>query len=64
MPPDYLLRSHHKIINNIAPLKHSSDMNLMKKKTNVEYRIKKLSKSPHKTGKDLQLQNSHQRPVY
>ena len=27
-------------------------MNLRRKKTNVEYRIKKMSKSPHKIEKD------------
>ena len=32
----------------ITPIKHSSDMNLRKKKTIVEYRIKTVSKSPQK----------------
>jgi hypothetical protein len=54
--PDHLLRTHQKNINNIyeanvigaTPFKHGSEMNLRKKKTVVEYRIKTVSKSPQK----------------
>jgi len=51
--PDHLLRTHQKNVNNyyegggiVTPFKHGSEMNLRKKKTVMEYRIKTVSKSP------------------
>lgn len=62
--PDHLLRTHQKNMNNhydangiVTPLKHGSEMNLRKKKTVVEYRIKTVSKSPQKFPQS-NLQNS------
>lgn len=53
--PDHLLRTHQKNAYNYydaggidSPFKHGSEMNLRKKKTVVEYRIKTVSKSPQK----------------
>ena len=63
--PEHLLRTHSKNINNnydanvigATPFKHGSEMNLRKKKTVVEYRIKTVSKSPQKPPQGI-LQNS------
>lgn len=49
--PVFLLRTQSKVRE--GPSKHPSDLSLRKKKTNVEYRIKKLSKSPQKYEKEF-----------
>ena len=43
--PDRIIRNNLKM-NEAGPSKHASDMNIRKKKTMVEYRIKTYSKSP------------------
>jgi hypothetical protein len=46
--PEFMLRSQCKTKDGGGPSQHPSDLSLRKKKNNVEYRIKKMSKSPHK----------------